>query len=392
MAPLQRRTRPRSLGLGLLLCLATADARAQTWTFRPVFTLGAGYDSNALFAPGDNAPGDAFAAVGVRAPLTGKLSQRSTLTANYGLGGEFYQDLKNLDRFPSSQEASLGWSYTSPRSNALLGASYTESRRPEDVFPQSGLGFVRGTARNATANAGVGHKLSERTKLDLGYMYSRPFYETIAGVPQEAQGHYATANLARVRNERNQIGLRYQYQLYLRTDQPRDESHIVGLAFNKGFGRSTNLSLFGGARFAGGEVKPDATLTLGHAWRSSQLGIAYSKGRTYIPTTGGFSDTDNASLNYTLGRKRFRFTLVGGYARNRLEEAVDRLGRGNDFESFRGTADAAYKLRGWLGLGATYQYLYQRSENTNFGDRRRNLVQLGLVVTPWSGKDVPGLR
>ena len=373
--------------MGLLLCLAATDARAQTWTFRPVFTLGAGYDSNAVFIPGDKSPGDFFGAVGVRAPLTGKLSQRSSLTANYGLTGEFYQDLHNLDHFPSTQDAALGWTYTSPRSNALLGASYRESRRPEDVFPQSGLGFVRGTTRNVQANAGVGRHLGERGKLDLGYTYTRPLYEPIDGLEQRAEGHYATASLARVRNERNQIAVRYQYQLYLRDDQPRDESNIVGLAFTRGFGRATNLSLFGGARFAGGEVKPDASVTLAHSWRTSQLGITYAKGRTYIPTTGGFSDTDNGGLTYSLGRKTFRLSLTTGYARNRFEDEPNRVGQGRDFETFRGSVDTVYMLRRWLGLGTTYQYLYQLSGDTIFGPRRRHLAQMTLVVTPWAGKE-----
>ena len=392
MAPSQRRAHVRSLGLGLLLCLGAADARAQTWKFRPVFTLGGGYDSNAIFTPGDRSPGDFFGGVGVRAPLTGKLSERSSLSANYAATGEIYQDLHDLDRFPSSQNASLGWSYTSQGSNASLGATYSESRRPEDVFPQSGLGFLRGRARNLGANAGVGHRLGERGTFDLAYAYSRPIYETADTFEQRAEGHSATANLGRSLSATSTVGVRYQYQLYLREDDPRDQSHVVGLALTRGFGRATRLSLFGGARFAGGETRPDGSISLSHAWRSSQLAATYTKSRSYIPTTGGFSDTDNAGLTYSLTPRRFRLSFSAGYARNHFEEETDVLGLGRDFDSYRGVLDTVYMLSRWLGLGATYQYIWQRSGNTDFDNRKRHLAQAGVVITPWNDKEVQGLR
>lgn len=372
--------------------LVAVPARAQTWTLRPVFTLGVGYDSNAIFTPGDLSPGDFFGAVGVRAPLTGKLSPRSSLSANYGATGEFYQDLHNLNRFPSTQNGSLGWSYSSQESNVNLGVSYTESRRPEDVFPQTGLGFLRGKARNLGASAGLGRRFGQRGKVDLGYSYARPFYEAVEETSRQAQGHSATASLGRVLDERSQVSLRYQYQLYLRTDEPRDESHVVGLALTRGFGRGTNLTFFGGARFAGDKTRPDANVSLTHSWRSSQIGVRYTNSRNYIPTTGGFSETDSAGLNYSIGQRRFRVALSAGYSRNRFETEANPLALARDFDSYRGTLDLVYMLSRWMGLGANYQYLYQRSGDTNFDDRRRHMAELGVVIAPWNAKEAQGLR
>ena len=96
---------------------------------------------------------------------------------------------------------------------------------------------------------------------------SRPSREPSSGRPT---AHSGTASLGRDLKPGSTLSVRYKYQLYERTDLPRDESHVVGLAFTRTFGRATSFSLFGGARFAAGEVRPDAAVTLGHAWRSSQ--------------------------------------------------------------------------------------------------------------------------
>jgi hypothetical protein len=389
MPPLPRRT----LCL-LLLLLAASDARAQTWTFRPVFSLSAGYNSNILYTPGDVSPADYFGGLGMRAPITAKLSQRSTLLAGYGITGVFYKDRTQLDKFPNTQNAWLRWNYASPRSHFALGAYYNESRRPEDVFPETGLGYLRGKTTQAGANASFDHRLGERGQLSLGYGYTRPFYETGLDYQQQAQGNFATAGLSRVLNDRSQVSVRYQYQLYVQTAVPRNQWQTVGLAFTRGFGRGTNLSLFGGAQFAGGEVRPTADVSLGHAWRSSLLSVVYRKGRNYIPTTGGFSETDWAGISYLVTPKRFRLSLSAGYARNNYAEPVGpALGQTQDFDSFQGTVDTVYMLGRRLGLGGTYSYVWQRSGNTNFDDRRRHVALVGLVITPWNppGGAVPAL-
>jgi hypothetical protein len=166
----------------------------------------------------------------------------------------------------------------------------------------------------------------------------------------------------------------------------------VGLSFTRAFGKSTSLSLFGGARFAGGEVRPDGSVTLGHSWRSSQIAATYAKTRNYIPTTGDFSDTDSAGLTYSIGKKAFRVSLSAGYSRNRFEREADALGPGRDLDAYRGALDTNYMLKRWLGLGATYQYNQQRSGDTDFDNRSRHLAQVCLVVAPWNAKEAQGLR
>ena len=166
----------------------------------------------------------------------------------------------------------------------------------------------------------------------------------------------------------------------------------MGLGFTRAFGKGTTLSLFGGARFAAGAVRPDASVRLGHAWRSSQITATYTKARNYIPTTSGFSDTDSAGLSYSVGQRRFRLSLSAGYSRNRFQQEADALGLGRDLDSYRGELDTVYMLKRWLGLGATYQYHWQHSGNTDFDDRRRHLAQAGLVIAPWNAKEAQGLR
>ena len=382
---------PGRLVLSLFLVLWAAAVHAQNWTFRPVFSLGAGYDSNAVYVSGASSPGDYFGGLGVRAPLSGRLSQRTTISANYAINGEWYQDLETLNTFPSSQSAALSWSYADGEVTTFsLGGRYSMSRRPEEVFPDSGLAYLRGKTENLGGYTNFGRRLSERTRLTLGYNYERPLFEPTEGFERQAQGHTGTASLGRDLKPGSSLAVRYKYQLYERPDLPRDESHVVGLAYTHAFGRSTTFSLFGGARFASGEVRPDAAASLGHAWRSSQITASYAKNRNYIPTTGTFSDTDNAGLTYSFSQRRFRLTLFAGYSRNRFEDEFFGLNR--DLDSYRGSLDTVYMIKHWLGLGATYQYNWQRSGDTDFDNRSRHLVQAGLVVAPWSGTEAQGLR
>jgi hypothetical protein len=265
------------------------------------------------------------------------------------------------------------------------------------VFPETGLGYLRGKTTQAGANISFGHRLGERGHLDFAYGYSRPYYQTgLQTGPdyqQQAQGNVAIASLGRVLNARSQLSVRYQYQLYLQTTSPRNQWQVVGLAFTRGFGRGTNLSVFGGPQFAGGEVRPAVNVSLVHDWRFSQISVVYSKARNYIPTTGGFSETDVAGISYSVTQRRFRLNLYAGYARNNYEDQPDpSLGQGPDFDSYRGILDTVYMMGRRLGLGGIYQYTSQRSGNTNFDHRTRHAVQVGLVIAPWNAHEAQGLR
>ena len=390
-SPFRRR---RILG-ALLAALSATSAYAQGWSFRPVFTVGVGYDSNITFTPGDLSPGDYFGGAGFRAPLSGRLSRNTSLSASYSANCEWYQDFKGFDACPSRHTASLGLSHAPGENTTLsIGAAFSESRRPEDVFPVSGIDFLRGKTQNLGASANLGHRLGRRTSLGVGYTYSRPLYEPLEGLERRAEGHSANASLTRELGRESSVFLRYTYQLYLREDASNDSSHAVGLGFSRALGRGTTLSLAGEALFVGGDVQvqPQGTISLGHAWRSSRVSLSYSRSRNYVLTTQGFTETDSIGASYSIGLRRFQLGASAGYSRNRLEGEGDPVDLGRRFGTYRGSLDAAYMLARWLGAGATYQYSWQDASTQALDERRRHIAQVGFVIAPWSNRKAEGLR
>lgn len=386
----------------VLIGLSATSVRAQVpapatptrdWTFRPVFILGVGYNSNVAYTR-TSLVDDYFATIGLRAPLEARLGQDSLLTASYSANAEWYREWSVFDAVPSRQDASLAWAHSPGAWNLSLNATYNESRRPEDVFPEAGVGYLRGTTRNAGAGGTVGRRLGQRTRFETGYSYARPFYQALDlndRLSSEATIHTARARLERQFSKTAVVGVRYTYQQHLREDLADDTSHVVGLGYRTGLGRHAILDLFAGARMQNGDVRPDWSAALTRAGRFSYLSLGYTRTRNYVPTTEGFTDTDSAHLSWSYERRRFQFSVTGGYARNRLDGESD-AALGLDFGSWRASVDTVYMLTRWLGFAAAYQYQWQTSDNPRLGERSRHLAQVGLTIGPWSNRKPQGLR
>jgi hypothetical protein len=383
----------------VLLALSVASvsavpASAQGWNFRPVFTVGVGYDSNVVFTAGDLSPGDYFGGLGVRAPLSRRLSQKGTLSASYSANCEWYQDLEGLDSCPSRQNGSIGWSYAAGEKTTLgLVAGYSESRRPEEVFPESGIDYLRGKTRNLAASANLARRLGLHTSLGLSYGYGRPFYTPVGEIERRAETHRAQANLRRNLWRQGSASLRYTYQLYLREDLPDDSTHALGLGLSQGLGRSTTLRVAADARWVNGEVRtqirPQGDITLGHSWRNSQISLSYSKYRNYELLTEGFTETDSIGVAYSITLRLFRLGASAGYSRNRLENRADPSELVGKFETYHGSLNLVRMFTRWLGAGANYRYTWQTARGQLLEPRKRHLVHVGLVIAPWSVEAEP---
>jgi hypothetical protein len=380
--------------LALSIASITAvPASAQGWNFRPVFFVGVGYDSNVVFTQGDQSPGDYFGGVGLVAPLNGQVSEKSSLAASYSARCEWYQDLEGLDSCPSRQNGSIGWSWAAGENTTVgLGAGYSESRRPEEVFPESGIAYLRGKTRNLAANANLARRLGELTSLGLSYGYGLPFYEPVGQLERRAQTHRAQASLSRNLWRQGSASLRYTYQVYLIEDEPDDSSHALGVGISQGLGRSTTLRLAAESRWVNGElqssIRPQGDITLGHSWRTSRISLSYSKYRNYEFLTQGFTETDTIGVSYSISLRWFRLGAHAGYSRNRLEEQGDPSAFGSPFETYRGSLNLVRNFTRWLGTVATYQYSWQNQTQT-LRPRERHIVQVGLSIAPWSIEPEP---
>jgi hypothetical protein len=384
----------------LLLALSVASvsavpASAQGWNFRPVFFVGAAYDSNVVFTQGGAlSAGDYFGYVGLRAPLNRRLSEKTSLAASYSATCEWYQDLEGLDSCPSRQFASIRWSWVAGEKTTVgLGAGYSESRRPEEVFPESGIDYLRGTTRNASATANLSRRLGQQTTLGLTYGYGRQLYEPVEQLESPAQTHRAGANLSRPLWRQGTASLSYTYQLYVLEDKPDDSSHGVGLSLSQGLGKSTTLSVAAHARWVNGElrtrIRPQGDIRLGHSWRRSQISLSYSKYRSYELLTAGFTETDSIRVAYSITLRWFRLGADAGYSRNRLENPADPSELVGTVESYHGRLNLVRMVTRWLGAAATYRYTWQTDRGQLLEPRKRHLVHVGLVISPWSVEAEP---
>ncbi len=351
-------------------------------TIKPVFTVGVGYDSNVFFQPSDPSD-DYFGGVGVRVPAQYKIGPHSGLDAGYFAGGEWYRDLTELDRFPTRQSASIQYRYSDRKLTWGLGGSYSESQRPEEVFPESGVQFGRSQARSVGGNAFVDRKLTRRDNLALTYDYGRSLYLG----DERSDSHTGTVTLGREFSRDSRLEVRYLVQYYaFHTDDGRDTSQAATVGWSKGLGSKTSLHLQAGARFGGGSTNPEAQASLTRQWRRSSLTASYSRTRTFVPGVAvRFADTDSASLAFTRQTRSFQFAVSPSYYRSRAE--------GRDFESFHGMVNTVYMFKRWLGVGANYLYTDQRPVEPRGEATSRHLARAALVVAPWGSSTGPqGLR
>jgi hypothetical protein len=359
---------------------APPSSGASDLSVRPIFATGVGYDSNVFLQP-SGPTDDYFGTAAVQVPVAYKIGPRSGLTGNYLGVGEWYRDLTQLDKFPTRQSASVGYRYNSGRKLALgLGGSYSESQRPEEVFPESGVQFGRGRARSVGGNAFLDRKLTRRDSLGLTYSYGRSLYLE----DERADSHTGTVTLGRELSHDSRLDVRYLVQHYaFHTDDGRDTSQAATVGWSKGLTSKTSLRLRAGARFVGGSTSPEAEASLTHGWRRSSLTASYSRTRTFVPAGVRFADTDWASLAFTRHTRSFLFTVSPSYYRSRAD--------GRDFDSFHGTANTVYMVKRWLGLGATYLYTNQRQVEPAGEATSRHLARVGFVVSPWAGPEPQGL-
>jgi hypothetical protein len=369
----------RVAGLVAAALLAAASASAGPFSLKPVFTLGAVYDSNVFFTDEDPQD-DYFGSVVIDLPLEYKASPRSSLSARYLIGGEWYRTLKQLDNFPTRQDASLRYSYAPTRGWSFgLNGNYAESQRTQDVFPTSGVDLGRRKTETASGGASLGRTLGASGKLDLAYTYSRALY-----FEDETTGyHTGSATLGKQFGKRTKLDLRYVYDLYRFEDDTSGTTHVGTFGLTHSFSSRTTLSLRGGMRFGGDDTSPEADVSLNHAWRRGSFSLFYGHTLSFVPVRGGqssLSEVDRAGLGLNFQDRRYTVSFSGNYYRNRTDTFKT--------DTYRGSVNAVYLLKYWFGLGAAYEYSYQRLLSEPRADSERHMAQVGFVISPWRKKEV----
>ncbi len=363
------------VGLG-----ASRGASGGDLSVKPVIAAGVGYDSN-VFDQASDVSDDYLGTLGVRVPVEYKMGSHATLTGSYLGVQEWYRQLTQLDTFPARQLASATYLYNSGRKLTVgLGGTYSESRRPEEVFPQSGVQFGRSLARSVGGNAFLDRKLTRRDDLELNYNYGRSLYLE----DERADSHTGMATLGRQFSQSFRLDVRYLVEYYtFPVDGGNDTSQAATLGWSQKVSRTISLKLRAGGRFVAGTTKPELEASLTREWRQSTLTASYNRTRTFVPTSEHFADTDSAGLAFNHAGRALGFSASSDYYRSRSET--------QEYESFRGRVDTVYMLEHWLGLGVSYLYTHQRPMDSVGLATKRHLARVGFVVSPWGRTEPRGL-
>jgi hypothetical protein len=367
----------RALLAGLLVLSALAakvGAEGGDVSLKPVFFVGAGYDSNILIEPSDPESGY-FGSLGAQIPFQYKIGPHSSLSANYFVLGQWYRDLRELDNFPEQQTASLGYQYQGRAWQLGLNGSYADSLQAADVFPVSGLAQGRQRVRSGGGGLNLGRKLGQFGSLAVTYHYSRSLYSD-----QSTNLNEASLTLGRQFGRQTTLDVRYDIQRYAFVDDTSDTWNTITGGWTQNFSPRTVFSLRAGARILGDSTKPDVNASLSQTWRRVSLSLSYAKTYSFVPEAVRFTDVDSISLSLVYQGRALRLTLGTGYYRNRAE--------GQTANTYRGTFDLVYSFNRWLGIAATYFYTFQNEVETDQNDIRRQVARVNLVLSPWSPRGV----
>jgi hypothetical protein len=140
-------------------------------------------------------------------------------------------------------------------------------------------------------------------------------------------------------------------------------------------------------RFAEEDAQPEVDTSLTHSWRRGSLSLFYGRTLAFAPVRGdasSLSQVHRAGLSLGFQGPRWRVGVSPTYYRNKAETF--------ESETWRGSLDAVYMLKRWLGLGGGYSYTFQRNLSEPHNEAERHLARIGLTIAPWNLKDPQGLR
>jgi hypothetical protein len=270
---------------------------------------------------------------------SGYRGPRQWLDASYGFDSERYTKLTALNDTFARQRGNLAnKSRLGERLSLTVDASYLSTRRPEEIFEDTGLVGPRFQARDLEARAALSRNSTPRLTVAAEYTYSHQFLGGEAEIQPEARSalHTPAARVSYRVSDRTEATVSYALR-YLRGEETlgdrraEDEyvAHVLTPGLTHRLARRLVLSVAVGPRLSEypapegegklRELAPEALITLRR--QGARMSFVWSYTRTQFKGFGalGFIDTESLELKLTLRpRSRLRIQGQAGVYRNSL--------------------------------------------------------------------------
>jgi hypothetical protein len=307
----------------------------------PNISLSAFFDDN-VFLARDTPQGSAGARVTGGLGLS-KSGRRVSFRASYGFASDVFFEFPEIDDLLAAQSATVGLQYqVGRRTGAYLQGRYSMSRRPGDLFPETGLTFGRGAAETYSSGVGVTRQIGRDARLGFSYGYS-----VLVSAPQREVVETPSENWS--------------------------------VNVSKKVARRTTVGGSVGVSNIGGVFRPTFSVSLSHARNRISLGMGYSRGYYPLPTAQEAAETESLGAKVGWRWGRFSLSLSPRYSLN-----SDAL---NLVRSYSLAAGAGLSLGRWVSLRISYSGRSQRRVESAFDpvkweqDLVHNTVYFGVAFS-----------
>ena len=399
-----------SLAAGL--CWAATPAAAQTpapadmpgWWMVPVLRTFA-VNEDTLPLAGERRSGSFFRLTpSVEARFKNPLR---SFEAAYSFDSEAYPGtLDVLDDALARQSGTLEFNTNVSTRSFLTGrARYISTRRPEQVFDNTGLLAERRRTTSAMAEAGFDRQIAPRLRGAFAYTFNRDDFGPPTERRQSARSttHTASSGFTLQQSPRTALTLEYEGRILVGEDLLFDDvrrevfgANTVSFSVARSLTPSVTATVLGGARLSQTvaeldpaaaaaslewEARPELLVSIAHQSTGRAISAAYTRTAYLGYGAQGFVDTQSVEMrvNQSVGQ-RLRLALRPAVYLNTLADV--------EATSYRLDAAAVFQASRWLGVEFTYLLKNQSralspadDEAGELGRRRvRNSIMIGLVL------------
>jgi hypothetical protein len=342
----------------------------------PSVSLAGIYDSNP-FLSRTQREGDFIVRLspGVEA---GHRSERLTFQGSYVQDAEVYARHPELESSRARQYAAAGVQYEATRQSTMAAnATYTETLRPGELSPQTGLEFGRKRGARVSFAPSLNHRFDPVATGAAAYAFTRDKLE--GGVDTDT--HTVTLGYDRKVAQRDKATFGYAFQRFVFGDEQVTDAHVVTAGGTHEFTPRTSATLSAGPRFSEGTTRPEVSALLRHRLQKGEISLSYL--RTQVTAIGLAGPVSVES--------------IGAAAVHSPEESLEvRAGAsmatstrgGFEATAYRMNLEARRRLTPNVSLVGSYEYNLQRGA-LDAPAERTMIRHVVLFAVAWSPRAEP---
>jgi hypothetical protein len=357
-------------------------AGAQTGlAVNPSVSLAGIYDSNVLMSR-SQAKEDFIARLSPAIEVAHR-SARTDFQGGYTQDAEAYAQHPELGSSRARRHAATDIRYETTRQSTMAAhVGYTETQRPGELTPETGLELGRNRAERLAMAPSLAYRFDPVSVGTGSYAYTRDKVD--GGIRTDT--HTVALGLDRGVTARDTAMLRYAFQRFVFDDPHAAEAHVLTAGGTHAFTARTSATLLAGPRFSDGSTRPEISVSLRHRLQRGELSFDYARSQyTAIGLPGPVNTEAVGAMALYRPSRSLEIRAAPGMATS---------ARG-DFRAdvYRMKLDVRRRVAPYLVLVGSYEYVMQQGalDATTEGRIVRHVLLLALAVAPGARRaDEPG--